>query len=306
MPSPDLPLLAWALWYAAIGIPIFPCFGLHLDRTCSCPKGGACGRDAGKHPLTEHGFKDATTNAVIIAAWWDRWPRANIGAATGHVSNVLDIDGMDLETWQQTTGFWPPSTWRARTGSGGEHLHLQPAPGLGNGVKRLPFADTRAAGGYVLLPPSGHRTGRRYEWIIPPGAVPLASWPADLLAALLPPARPAPSLAPRPAGIVTTVPASLTRWAERGAALGQQTHAAFWLACRLRQHGADEHEGWAILERFAAACVPPADLTKLARIWRDSSKYQGYEPGRELAQSLTLVHRGATLPSAAYRVGRPI
>ena len=304
MPSHAAPPLAWAIWYAALGIPLVPGHEVLPGGACSCQDGPRCG-SAGKHPRITGWQQTATTDPTQIRAWWRQWPSANPMTATGRLFDVLDRDCPDHEAWQAQTGFTIPNTWNWRTGSGGSQFAFQPALGLGNAVKRVPFADTRAKGGLAVLPPSRNRKGA-YAWITPPGSVPLAPWPADLLAALTPPSMPPPSLAPRPAGIVTTIPASLTRWAERGAALGQQTHAAFWLACRLRQHGADEHEGWAILERFAAACVPPADLTKLARIWRDSSKYQGYEPGRELAQSLTLVHRGATLPSAAYRVGRPI
>ena len=30
----------------------------------------------GKHPLTEHGLNDATTDHRQIEAWWRRWPDA--------------------------------------------------------------------------------------------------------------------------------------------------------------------------------------------------------------------------------------
>jgi putative DNA primase/helicase len=43
--------------------------------------------------LVPHGVKDATTNRARILAWWTRHPLANIGLATGHAFDVLDIDG---------------------------------------------------------------------------------------------------------------------------------------------------------------------------------------------------------------------
>ena len=52
-----------------------------------------------KVPLTRNGCKDATTDAAQIKAWWQKYPNANIGLATGSVSqnslvlrNRHDID----------------------------------------------------------------------------------------------------------------------------------------------------------------------------------------------------------------------
>jgi hypothetical protein len=58
---------------------------------CSCGD-PACGA-VGKHPLTAHGLKDATSDSVQLAQWWRRWPQANIGLVTGELAEVLDIDG---------------------------------------------------------------------------------------------------------------------------------------------------------------------------------------------------------------------
>ena len=38
-----------------------------------------------KVPLTRNGCKDATTDAAQIKAWWQKYPNANIGLATGSV-----------------------------------------------------------------------------------------------------------------------------------------------------------------------------------------------------------------------------
>ena len=65
-----------------------------LATGCSCRDPG-CGQ-AGKHPLgslVPHGVKDATCNRARVLAWWTRHPQANIGLATGHLFDVLDVDG---------------------------------------------------------------------------------------------------------------------------------------------------------------------------------------------------------------------
>jgi Bifunctional DNA primase/polymerase, N-terminal len=61
---------------------------------CSC-RDPDCGQP-GKHPLgslVPHGVKDATCNRARVLAWWTRHPNANIGLATGHAFDVLDVDG---------------------------------------------------------------------------------------------------------------------------------------------------------------------------------------------------------------------
>jgi hypothetical protein len=100
-----------AVAYASRGIPVLPLHypllgrgdlepvgGDHhpaMERTsCSC-RDPDCGQPA-KHPLgslVPHGVKDATTNRARILAWWTRHPQANIGLATGHRFDVLDVDG---------------------------------------------------------------------------------------------------------------------------------------------------------------------------------------------------------------------
>jgi Bifunctional DNA primase/polymerase, N-terminal len=71
-----------------------------------------------------HGVKDATTNRARILAWWTRHPQANIGLATGHRFDVLDVDGptgaqaiQELAAAHGLQSFGP----LVRTGGGGWH-----------------------------------------------------------------------------------------------------------------------------------------------------------------------------------------
>ncbi len=141
---------AAALEYAQSGIPVFPC------------------KD--KRPLTAHGFKDASFDSEKVQAWWQQYPEANIGSPTGAHSFVLDIDLPDgpasLEALTAANGPLP-ETLEQTTGSGGKHLFFKIPAGIelhnsaskiGNGI------DIRAQGGYVILPPSLHESGNRYQW----------------------------------------------------------------------------------------------------------------------------------------------
>jgi hypothetical protein len=169
-PMADNPLLHAALDYAARGIPVLPvhCPTIQPGREVACSCGdSACG-SIGKHPITAHGLNDASTNREQVQWWWRRFPQANIGLATGHRFDVLDVDGhtgeRSMARLSAQQPFGPPGPL-VRTGRGGWHVYLAPT-GLGNPKPRgLEQVDWRGLGGYVLAPPSRHATGRRYRWV---------------------------------------------------------------------------------------------------------------------------------------------
>jgi hypothetical protein len=179
-------LLQAALDYADRGWRVFPLHWI-VDGACSCGKD--CGTNAGKHPRTHHGLKDATTNEDTIRAWWSRWPSANVGIATGPVSGFFMLGpngqaGIDaLAELERQHGPLPP-TPRLRSGGGGRHYYLAwPAEGgikSGANYNGLPI-DVRGLGGLVVAAPSLHASGNRYTWEVPPDGMELAQAPPWLL-----------------------------------------------------------------------------------------------------------------------------
>ncbi len=173
----------WALSYAERGWPVFPCHSIR-DGQCSCGKAD-CG-NAGKHPRTRHAYKDSAIESRIIEKWWSTWPDANIGIATGKVSGlaILDIDpdkgGWDsLKKLEEENGALP-KTLTVSTGGGGQHYYFKnPETGFkSTGGALGPGIDTRGKGGYVIAPPSNHRSGSQYEWVEEPGKIDIAELPA--------------------------------------------------------------------------------------------------------------------------------
>lgn len=142
----DLPdnLLEAALHYAQHGVPVFP-----------------CGPD--KRPLTEHGFKDATTKATQIKKWWQDHPNALIGMPTGEPTgiDVLDIDDPHTFAAECNLGFSGHTVVKTRKGF---HVWFErdPSKPLKSRVRPMPAADTRGDGGYVIVPPSRHDDGAYY------------------------------------------------------------------------------------------------------------------------------------------------
>jgi putative DNA primase/helicase len=81
-----------ALRYASLGCLVVAIHGIKSARcTCGDPN---CDQPA-RHPRTEHGIRDATTDSKLIEQMWATWPKAKIGIAFGKPSKLLGlaIDG---------------------------------------------------------------------------------------------------------------------------------------------------------------------------------------------------------------------
>ncbi|WP_308468884.1 bifunctional DNA primase/polymerase [Rathayibacter soli] len=215
--------------FAQAGVPVFPCL------------------PGGKRPLTGHGFHDATIDTRQVAAWWRRWPGANIGIPTGPLSSVdvVDVDvhpaGSGYAALRRARAAGLLSGWAAlaRTPSGGLHVYFPSDPARPQpswqaaGVQ----VDFRGAGGYVIASPSAglRPDGPRvaYALVVASGTTPA---PVDA-------ARLRHFLDPRPvvpaftAGRPREIDASrLAGWvAARGE--GERNRGLFWAACRLAEAG---------------------------------------------------------------------
>jgi hypothetical protein len=145
----DRPHFEVALEYAELGFKVFPLI------------------DGDKKPKTRNGFLDATTDKKQIEVWWGKWPSANIGLATEGLI-VIDVDGRE-NTWPcdedkiASLDGAPLSI----TPSGGRHYLFRQPTGKAyrNTTGKLAHAvDTRANGGYIVVPPSS-RKGGGYHWV---------------------------------------------------------------------------------------------------------------------------------------------
>jgi hypothetical protein len=125
-----------------------------------------------KTPITTNGFKDASNDPERIKQWWAQHPQANIGVDCER-SNlaVIDLDGLNaLDRWNvisDSMGLPFARCAVAETGGGGNHIvYAQPNPRIRNTNGKLGKGiDTRGDGGYIVLAPSVHPSGKLYQWL---------------------------------------------------------------------------------------------------------------------------------------------
>lgn len=261
------------------GWKLFPVFEPAGDG-CACGKAD-CSRVA-KHPRVEHGLKEATDDPAQLQRWWARWPSANVGLATGGRSGlfVIDVDGPagDLSLKALELRHGPlPATLTATSGrtDGGRHLYFRaPAGHVTNKVDALGVGvDVRGDGGYVILPPSTHASGRSYVWV---GAHEPAEPPPWLTKLVVRQAPPAP--APRPKlQVVGDGPSAYSRARAYLARLpesisGSGGHDALFeaSAATVRGFGLTEAEALELLiSDFNPRCQPPWSQRELEHKVRD-------------------------------------
>jgi hypothetical protein len=226
----DNPLLTAALQYAERGWPVFPL------------------RPNSKQPATAHGFHDSTTDAAQIAAWWAKWPAANIGLPTAGML-VVDIDGAD-NPWPngRDMGNGP----HAVTPRGGSHW-LYRFDGHRNTTSLLAMmVDTRGDGGYIVVAPSVV-DGVPYRWLCdighPAGLPTPPRWITDALA-----------------GTVRT-PLAQSELGNGQIPEGTRNQTLTRFAGALRRIGLDAAEmGAAMLEINRRRCAPPVADAEVLRV----------------------------------------
>ncbi len=77
-----------ALDCARRGWRVVPLHPVHPASSCGRKK---C-KDICKHALNKNGLDDATLNEQTIHQWWQKWPNANVGVATGEHSGVVVLE----------------------------------------------------------------------------------------------------------------------------------------------------------------------------------------------------------------------
>jgi hypothetical protein len=239
----------------------------------------------GKQPLVkwqEH--QDRAPTIAEVDAWWSQWPDANIGLACGHGIVVLDFDGFTLDQARALLDrervILAPDVPVVQTGKGW-HVYVFVDRQVRNraNVYRVtpgePAVDVRGDGGYVILPPSIHPSGRAYAWTSP-WKVPLPPAPDTLYAWLDRTSRErARAEAQAPGG---GQGGGGPRWiadAMRGVGSGMRNDTAARLAGYFLGKQMPVDVVLTVMESFARGCNPPLPLRELDTTVRSVARTRG-------------------------------
>ena len=255
-------LLNFALRKLEKGCPVFP-----VDRIT-------------KKPHVEwKAYQERLPTEVEVTAWWTRWPNANIGMATGHLSGLVVVDCDSHEATDHFIEEYPDSmkTLQVQTGRG-RHYYYKFEEGIHNDAGKLlgPGIDTRGEGGFVIVPPSIHANGKVYKWInIENKPIALSERLRDILVNRV---RNDASNTPASEGFRERFD---TPRALAGVPEGQRDDTVFRLACRLRNADVPQDMAKELILKAARSCQPPfPDTRALEKVHRAYESYSaaGAEP----------------------------
>jgi putative DNA primase/helicase len=264
-PSDQSSLLTWALFYASMGWPVFPCLS------------------TGKEPLVPGGLYDASTDPDQIQQWWERWPSANIGCPCGPSAgfkndegrqgygsdhDAIDIEPSGIPVAQAKGDQLSYGTVVVKTPSGGFHCLVSCRSDVKNAVRPVEGIDVRTAKGYTLLPPSfvveeskgyeGWYEWRKSPWDENGNIKPLPEMPGWLIEA-------ANKKSNGKSASLTSL--NLTQ--------GSRNSELFRYACRLRSECMEHVEIEAALRSVNQyRCSPPLSDKDIATIASQAAKYK--------------------------------
>lgn len=142
-------LLETALQYLERGFSVIPV----RDKTCLLPS------------WTE--FQTRKPTKEEVENWFFELNPTGIAIVTGKISEIIVFD---VESNEDINQFDLPETLTSKTGGGGWHYYFKYPKD--KTVKSANLrqsmnveADLKSDGGYVVAPPSQHKSGNRYQWI---------------------------------------------------------------------------------------------------------------------------------------------
>lgn len=256
----DVDMLSYALDYVKKGFAVFP---LKQDKT----------------PYIANGFQRATRDEMQIETWWKRWPNANIGIATGQMSNgicVIDLDvdeekgknGLKaMRDWEQRYGSVLKPSCMAITGRGGMHYFFHSTEEIKCRINLLPGVDIRGDGGYIMAPPSLHPNGNRYRWRdnLSIDEVPIIEMDDNIKYLLF-----------HDSNALTTKPSYIS---PDKIPDGERNATIFKFACMMQSRGASDDAVYAAtMAENMAKCCPPLNEREIQIIVNSALKYEKGKP----------------------------
>jgi hypothetical protein len=202
-----------------------------------------------------------------------------VGIMTGKPSGrfVVEFDGPEAVAWlaeQEAEHGSLPRTAEVKSARGRHvHFRMPPEGDVRNSAGKVgPKVDVRGTGGFVVAPPSDHKTGHVYSWTVEPEV--LADAPAWLLALAQGAAKTRESdVSLRPEWMESPPPEYLDKWRDaardwlqrraKPPASGQASRWDWYVAGHVvRSFGVPYEEAEAMIEEHAASVCDPGVMTE--------------------------------------------
>jgi len=247
-----------------------------------------------KRPLVPwEQFQKRRATEEEIRAWWAEHPGANIGILTGEVSRlvVVDIDSVEAKEnlKDRLNRYDLNAVPRSRTGRGWQLFFKPPRLPIPNRTAILPNVDVRGEGGYIVAPPSLHRSGKTYKWEVPLDGEP-PQMPLELFMLISLPAR---NERVREHGDLQRFD---TAQALAGMPEGQRDENLFRLACKLRNADVPQDMAERLIQEAAQNCQPPfPEAIALEKVRR---AYDQYQPAQKKTNETAPLNHHFTLIGA--------
>lgn len=235
-----------------------------------------------KKPLVQWTeFQDRTPNDREIRSWSTKWPTSNLGLImAGSHHTALDFDGnanLANEALQRRGVNIPRGLYPVQRTGKGHHVLMSTTEPVGDAVAWMKGdgwqIDVRGIG-YIIVEPSVHENGTRYEWIRP-FVAPAPPAPARLIELLT-----VPRLDERDRGLYAA-PAKEGWIADmilHGAPEGQRNNDGAKLAGYLFRHEPPDI-ATAIMFCFAEHCTPPMSRFEAEQICHSIGRRVNYHRG---------------------------
>jgi len=120
--------------------------------------------------------QDALPTIELVESRFKGHPGCNIGCITGRGSRVVVIDADSKDAIEWVESVFPPTPITVGTGSTEKRHYYYKYPAIKDNSRIVSNSgvihkdvDVRGDGGLVVLPPSVHKSGRCYQWVISDG-----------------------------------------------------------------------------------------------------------------------------------------
>lgn len=237
-----------------------------------------------KKPIIEwKRFQTARAIRDEVISWFEKNPHFGLGVVTGQVSGIVVVD-IDPRHGGSDKDFEGIITIKSQTGGGGWHYYFRYEKGIENKAGIREGVDIRGEGGYVVVPPSGHESGKNYEWINNPKDAPILPLP-DFVKKWI--SRTSSKTEDKATEIIKGVPE------------GQRNDSAASMAGKLLVRFPPENwesEAWPLLQAWNQTCIPPLAGDELRSVFdsireNESKKEKGESTKKKGTTALQIVEK---------------